>query len=74
MKSSYGIGAVVSREFEPREVVVGPAEEISTSELRADIAKMKSGKAAGSSEIAAEMLKAAGEDGVLWVTDNAMLL
>src|SRR4029077_9354913 len=31
--------------------------------------KMKSGKAAGPSGIAAEMLKAAGEDGVLWVTD-----
>ena len=30
---------------------------------------MKSGKAAGPSGIAAETLKAAGEDGVLWVTD-----
>ena len=30
---------------------------------------MKSGKAAGPSGIAAEMLKAAGEDGVTWVTN-----
>src|SRR5580698_5591187 len=33
------------------------------------LAKMKSGKAVGPSGIAAEMLKAAGEDGVRWVTD-----
>jgi len=49
--------------------VSGPAEEISTSEVRSAIAKMKSGKATGQSGIGAEMLKAAGETGVSWVTD-----
>jgi len=51
------------------DAVAGPAEEITTSEVRTAISKMKSGKAAGPSGIAAEMLKAAGEDGVTWVTD-----
>ena len=51
--------------LEPREAVAGPAEEISTSEVTAAISKMKSGKAAGPSGVAAEMLKAAGEDSVL---------
>ena len=37
--------------------------------MRAAIAKMKNGKAAGPSGVGVEMLKAAGEDGVLWVTD-----
>src|SRR5579864_3986999 len=55
--------------LEPRQTVAGPAEEISTSEVRAAISKMKSEKAVGPAGIAAEMLKAAGEDGVLWVTD-----
>jgi hypothetical protein len=49
--------------------MTGPAEEISISEVKAAIAKMKVGKAAGPSGIGAEMLKAAGEPGVLWVTD-----
>jgi hypothetical protein len=44
----------------------GDAE--SMCEVRAAIAKMKSGKAAGPCGIVAEMLKAAGEDGVSWVT------
>ena len=51
------------------DVVVGPAEEISLSEVKAAIAKMKSGKAAGPSGIGADMLKAAGEAGALWVKD-----
>src|SRR2546425_11723924 len=40
--------------------------EISMSEVRLAIAKAKSGKAAGPSGVAADMLKAAG---VKWVTD-----
>ena len=43
--------------------------EISVSEVRLAIAKAKSGKAAGPSGVAADMLKAAGEAGVKWVTD-----
>ena len=38
------------------------------SEVRLAIAKAKSGKAAGPSGVAADMLKAAGEAGVKWVT------
>jgi hypothetical protein len=45
------------------------AEEITVIEVRAAIAKMKMGKATGPSGIGAEMLKAAGEAGVIWVTD-----
>lgn len=44
-------------------------EKISVDEVRAAIAKMKTGKAAGPSGIGAEMLKATGEDGVAWVAD-----
>src|SRR3989441_2752155 len=43
---------------------------ISVSEVRLAIAKAKSGKAAGPSGVAADMLKAAGEAGVKWVTDT----
>ena len=50
-------------------VVSGPAEEIALSEVREAIGKMKMGKAVGPSGIAAEMLVAAGEAGVIWVTD-----
>src|SRR2546425_504876 len=42
---------------------------ISLSEVRLALAKAKSGKAAGPSGIAADMLKAAAEAGVKWVTD-----
>ena len=52
-----------------RDVVCGPAEAILADEVRAAIAKMKNGKAAGPSVVGVEMLKAAGEEGVLWVTD-----
>jgi len=55
--------------LEASDPVEGPAEEFTASEVRAAIAKMKSGKSVGPSGIAAEMLKAAGEDGVRWVTD-----
>src|SRR3989441_8054585 len=43
--------------------------EISVAEVRLAIAKTKCGKAAGPSGVAADMLKAAGEAGVRWVTD-----
>jgi len=49
--------------------VSGPAEEITVNEVRAAIAKMKCGKAAGPSGVGAEMLKAAGDAGIIWVTD-----
>ena len=39
------------------------------NELRAAIAKMKNGKAAGPSGVGVEMLKAAGQEDVLWITD-----
>src|SRR5206468_3381003 len=41
----------------------------SVAEVKLAIAKAKSGKAAGPSGVAADMLKAAGEAGVRWVTD-----
>src|SRR5260221_512039 len=55
--------------LEPVNAVSGPEERISTNEVRAAIAKMKIGKAAGPSGVVAEMVKAAGEAGILWVTD-----
>jgi hypothetical protein len=66
MMSLNGIGFQF---LETHAAVAGPAEVISTSEVRAGIAKMKFRIVAGRSGIATEMLKAAGEDGVLWVTD-----
>ena len=51
------------------EPVSGPAEKISVVEVRAAIAKAKSGKAAGPSGVVSEMLKAAGEEGEKWVAD-----
>src|SRR5437867_12558957 len=42
---------------------------ISVSEVGLAIAKARSGKATGPSGVAADMLKAAGEAGVKWVTD-----
>jgi hypothetical protein len=55
--------------LEVADAVSGPAEEITQAEVRAAIANMKTGKAVGQSGIGAEMLKAAGEAGVSWVTD-----
>jgi hypothetical protein len=48
--------------LEASDPVEGPAEDFTASEVRAAIAKVISGKAVGPSGIAAEMLKAAGED------------
>ena len=44
-------------------------KEISVSEVSSAISKAKSGKAAGPSGVAADILKAAGEAEVKWVTD-----
>jgi hypothetical protein len=55
--------------LETGHAVSGPAAEITASEVRAAIGKLKAGKAVGPSGIGAEMLSAAGEAGVIWVTD-----
>jgi hypothetical protein len=44
-------------------------ERITPDEVRAAVKGMKVGKAAGPSGVVSEMLKSAGEDGVLWMTD-----
>ena len=51
----------------------GPSERISTLEAKEAIGKMKQGKSGGPTGIVAEMLKAAGETGTLWMTDVCML-
>ena len=51
------------------ECVEGPAEYISREEVRKATGNLKSGKAGGPSGISAEMLKAAGERGVQWMSD-----
>jgi len=55
--------------LESADVVCGPSEEITTAEVRAAIKQSKSGKASGPGGVVMEMLKAAGEVGVEWVTD-----
>jgi hypothetical protein len=57
-----------SGSLETHEACAAPVKEISTSEVRAAIAKMKSVKEAGPSGKAAEMLKTACEESVLLVT------
>ena len=47
----------------------GPCEKITTAEVQAAIKKMKWSKAAGPSGVVSDMLKAAGEAGIIWVTD-----
>ena len=49
--------------------VCGPGEKISEVEVEAAIGKMKLGKAAGPSGVVADMLKAAGDDGMRWMTE-----
>jgi len=49
--------------------VSGPAEIISSSEVRSAIAKTKLAKAAGPSGVVADMLKASGDVGIQWLTD-----
>jgi len=55
--------------------VPGVQELITVEDVKEAIAKMKANKAAGPSGIVVEMLVAAGDEGVLWVTDlcNAIL-
>ena len=47
----------------------GPCEEITIAEVEAAIKKMKRSKAAGPSGVVADMLKAAGDAGTIWVTE-----
>ena len=49
--------------------VCGPSERITAVEVGAAIEKMKQGKSAGPKGVVAEMLKAAGETGTLWMTN-----
>ena len=53
----------------------GPVETITEEEVRTAIKQMKKGKAAGPSGVTVEMLQAAGEPGIRWVTEicNAIL-
>jgi hypothetical protein len=53
----------------------GTCKLITEGEVRKAMSKMKNGKAAGPSGIVAEMLKAAGNDGVQWMTElcNAVI-
>ena len=44
-------------------------KKITTAEVQAAIKKMKWSKAAGPSGVVSDMLKAAGEAGIIWVTD-----
>jgi len=50
-------------------MVCGPIQEISKEEVRSAVAKMKCNKAPGPTGLGAEMLKAAGEYGISWLTD-----
>jgi len=56
------------------DVVSGPCERITTAEVRQAIFKMKNNKAAGPSGVVADMIKAAGEGGVRWITDICNLV
>ena len=47
----------------------GECEEITFEEVKAAITKAKSGKAPGPSGVVGEMLKAAGDVGIQWMTD-----
>ena len=51
------------------DVVCGPCEIITPEEVKVAIGETKVGKAAGPSGVASEMLKAAGEDGIMWLVD-----
>jgi hypothetical protein len=51
------------------DATIGPSEKITVEEVQAAIKRMKRNKAAGPSGVVADMLKAAGKAGALWVTD-----
>ena len=63
----YQIWSLLGTEIVSR--VCGPIERISALEVGVAIEKMKQGKSAGPLGVAAEMLKAAGETGTLWMTE-----
>ena len=56
-------------ELEHVDVVSGPCEQISVTEVRRALQSMKVGKAAGPSGVTVEMLDAAGEEGLVWITE-----
>ena len=49
--------------------VFGESEEITSEEVKVAITKVKSGKAPGPSGVVVEMLKAAGDVGIQWMTE-----
>jgi hypothetical protein len=49
--------------------VYGPHEQISVEEVRTAVKKMKNNKAAGPTGVVSDLVKAAGEAGIVWVTD-----
>jgi hypothetical protein len=55
--------------LQPESLVSGPIKEVTEQEVKRAMQKMKSGKAAGPSGVVAEMLGAAGEEGVRWMTE-----
>jgi hypothetical protein len=61
--------------LEVRGEVSGPIEEITAEEVRVAIKKMKNDRGSGPTGLVAEVLKAAGEEGVKWMTDvcNAVI-
>ena len=58
------------------DMVCGPYEIIIPEQVKVAVGEMKVGKAAGPSGVASEMLKAAGEDGIMWMVDlfNQLIL
>ena len=65
MKSFNGIMKLFPQLMQLR----GHVKKITTAEVQAAIKKMKWSKAAGPSGVVSDMLKAAGEAGIIWVTD-----
>ena len=55
--------------FDQSKSCAWPSERISALEVGVAIGKMKQGKSAGPTGVVAEMLKAAGETGTLWMTE-----
>ena len=53
------------------DIVQGPMCRISRAEVMYALKKMKEGKAAGPCAVVAEMLKAAGDTGIEWLTSHA---
>ncbi len=51
------------------DIVEGPPDRISEMEVREAINESKTGKARGLTEVVVEMIRAAGEQGVKWMTE-----